>query len=197
MRSLFAFVFLISSQAVADIHPVIRYATLLSGEKAHLNTVDSAGNQYVAGLVHTLDSFPATGRLFQGEAFFMVFVTKLDPAGKVVYNTLVGPAYDVSAMTVDAQGSVYVYCIRNTPDMPITAGALNVDGGFLFKLNASGSAFAYSCRPGFSPIGIAGGFLSVNAMAVDGSGNVYLTGSGSIQPRAISIFWSSSRRSSR
>lgn len=101
-----------------------------------------------------------------------VFVTKLDPSGKVIYSTYFGGSDDdpAAAMVVDPGGNVYVAGFVNSTDFPTTKGVYSTSQGsnFLFKLNPDGSV-GYST---YFPAGAS----TVGAMAVDGAGSVYLTG---------------------
>ena len=100
-----------------------------------------------------------------------VFVTKLDPAGSVVYSTYFGGSADdiATAMTVDPAGNVYVTGTTTSLDFPVTKGTYSVSGGsFLFRLNPDGSVgySTYFAPPGTAP----------NSIAVDSSGAAYLAG---------------------
>jgi uncharacterized protein (TIGR03437 family) len=107
------------------------------------------------------------------------FVTKFDASGNVIYSTYFGGSGDdpATAMAVDAAGNVYVagsVSYNNNSlvysDFPTTKGAYSATPGsiFLFKLNPDGSV-AYST---YFPAVAA----SAGAMAVEGAGSLYLTG---------------------
>jgi hypothetical protein len=73
---------------------------------------------------------------------------------------------------VDASGNAYITGSTNSPDFPITSGALQTTYpgsycGYVTKLNPSGTALVYSTY-------LAGG--AAISIAVDASGNAYLTG---------------------
>jgi hypothetical protein len=79
--------------------------------------VDAAGNIYIAGFHGTVgapDSYDA-------------FVAKLSPDGsKVLYSTnFAGSKSDfVSALEIDSPGAAYVFGQTQSPDFPVTPGAL-------------------------------------------------------------------------
>jgi hypothetical protein len=159
------------------------YSTYLgsSGNDQGLGiAVDGSGNAYVTG--YTLSSnFPTTAGAFQttygsGQD---AFVTKLNASGSaLVYSTYLGGsgADQGNGIAVDGSGNAYVTGSTNSTGFPTTAGAFQTTYGggadaFVTKLNAAGSALVYSTYLGGSG-GDAG-----NGIAVDGSGNAYVTGS--------------------
>ncbi len=110
------------------------------------------------------------------------FVTKLDPTGKtILYSTYVGGSASdqTSGIAIDGQDNVYVTGITQSPDFPVTAGALQPAGGgpgfkpvapagFVLKLNSSGNKLVYSATmDGVNP----------SAIAIDPEGDAYVTGS--------------------
>jgi len=134
--------------------------------------VDAAGNAYVTGETSSPD-FPTTTGAFQvapsGESD--VFVTKLNAAGSApVYSTYLGGSRADTPQDIapDGSGAVYVAGTTSSANFPTTPGAFRITQsvGFVSKLNASGSAPAYSSYFGGS----------VNAIAVGGEGSAYLTG---------------------
>jgi hypothetical protein len=157
------------------------YSTFLggsSGDGAAAIAIDTSGHAYVTGVTLSTD-FPTTPGAFQptpGDGFGRVqdaFVSKLNAAGSaLVYSTYLG-ATDTggNGITVDAAGHAYVAGFTNSADFPTTPGAFSSSGNaFITKLNAAGSALAYSTRLGGS----------VNeqsfGIAVDAAGHAYVTG---------------------
>lgn len=171
----------------------ILYLTYLGGsnaDNASAIAVDSAGNAYVVGTTLSRD-FPITNgaaqRNFGGAGIFGdAFVTKLDPNGaSLIYSTYLGGSSDdgAAAVSVDALGQAYIVGSTRSRNFPVTAGAFqgayggdpgNVSGsggdGFVAKLDASGSTLMYATYFGGQ------GEDSVNAIAVDGSGNAIVAG---------------------
>jgi hypothetical protein len=136
--------------------------------------VDAAGNVYTAGNFGSsttdLDPGPGTFSL-PFAATRDIFILKLDAAGDFVWAKGMGGAgmdY-ASSIAVDAAGNVYTAgTFSGTVDFDPGPGTQPVSGGgrFISKLDASGNyAWAKS---------LAGQFP--NAIALDGTGNVYITG---------------------
>ncbi|HUI42810.1 MAG TPA: SBBP repeat-containing protein [Terriglobia bacterium] len=159
----------------------LMYSTFLGGsatDSAQSIALDSSGAAYVAGFTLSAD-FP-TLNAFQksyggnGDAF----VAKLNAAGSALaYSTyLGGAALDRGfGLAVDASGNAYITGDSSSADFPVTAGSfqsLNAgnDDAFVAKLDAAGSALAYSTFLGGS--GADQGY----AIAVDGGGNAVVTG---------------------
>ena len=106
----------------------------------------------------------------------------IDPT--LVYSTylggsnIAGAALDTGkAIAVDSTGDVYVTGSTGSIDFPVTAGAYESTypyrlAGFVSKLNPSGSALIYSTYFGNTYPGN----ITVTGIAVDGSGDAYLTG---------------------
>lgn len=102
----------------------------------------------------------------------------IDPG--LVYSTYLGGSIDDwgSGIAVDASGNAYVTGFARSPNFPTTSGALQTALGgsgasdaFVTKLNPSGMALLYSTYLG------GGGGDGGSGIAVDGSGNAYVTGS--------------------
>jgi hypothetical protein len=160
------------------------YSTYLGGSNYDLGNaiaVDGSGNAYVAGDTMSTD-FPVSNpaqRTLGGQTD--AFVTKLTPAGAIAFSTFLGGAGNEHAggIAVDGSGNSYVAGGTFSTNFPV-AGAIQPAnrGGqdaFITKINAAGSAFAYSTYLGGSG-GSAEAPEQANAIAVDGSGNAYVTG---------------------
>jgi hypothetical protein len=173
------------------IDPVLAYSTYLGGsdwDEAHAIAVDVAGNVYVAGFTYSQD-FPLTQGAFQTTNHWKsAFVTKLNPAGSaLVYSTYLGGSGAVYGdiaygLAVDGSGNAYIAGQAGSTDFPVTPGAFQTtnhevgDGlnAFVTKLNPTGSALLYSTYLGGSGGGGPGDVAY--GLAVDGSGNAYITG---------------------
>ncbi len=158
------------------------YSTYLGGGGSDIGNgiaVDSSGNAYVTGLT-TSTNFPTTPGTFQtmkglGQD---AFITKLDPTGSaLVYSTYLGGNSTESGngIAVDAFGDAYVTGFTTSTNFPTTAGAFQTTYGgandvFLTTLNASGTGLLYSTYLG------GGGNDQGKGIAVDASGNAYVTG---------------------
>ncbi|OBZ17574.1 hypothetical protein A7975_06860 [Bacillus sp. FJAT-26390] len=96
-----------------------------------------------------------------------MFITKLNAAGTaLIYSTyLGGSSYDhAQGIAIDASGNAYVTGNTTSTNFPLTSGALQS------SLNGGSDALVYSTYYGEN------GFDSGRAIAVDSSGNAYVTG---------------------
>lgn len=158
------------------------FSTYLGGSAADSGAaiaVDSAGNAYVGGETAsggfpTAAPFqPAIGGARDG------FVTKVSgTTGAMMYSTFLGGASDdgVTAIAVDGSGSAYVTGVTFSSGFPKTSGvfqetAPGFGDAFVAKLNPAGNSLAYSTYLGGAS------FERAFGIAVDGSGNAYVTGS--------------------
>jgi hypothetical protein len=172
-----------------------------AGDMGNAIAVDTAGNGYVAGATFSSD-FPVTSGAFQSANNALAnqgtnaFITKLNPTGTVlVYSTYLGGsgADAGNAIAADTAGDAYVAGQTGSIDFPVTQGAFQTTnhreliGGvnaFVTKLNPAGSALVYSTYLGGSggvvnqsaTLFFRGGDLA-SGLAIDSSGNAYVTGS--------------------
>jgi len=158
------------------------YSTYLGGSDDDFGlaiAVDSAGSAYVTGSTSSGD-FP-TANALQGSLNGLggnAFVAKLNPAGNgLVYSTYLGGGiFDVGqGIAVDASGNAYVVGYTDSSDFPLASPLQSSFNGattaFVSKINAAGNGLAYSTYLGGS-----GDNDQANAIAVDASGNAYVTG---------------------
>jgi hypothetical protein len=143
--------------------------------------VDGSGNAYVTGDTSSTN-FPTTNPLQASNAGdYDAFVTKINAAGSgLVYSTYLGGSGEDQGhgIAVDGAGNAYVtgWTINFGPFTPFpTANPLQANNGggldaFVTKINAAGSALVYSTYLGGS------GEEFGRGIAVDGSGNAYVTG---------------------
>ena len=167
------------------IDPVLVYSTYLGGNRIDEGlgiAVDAAGSAYVTGYTNSMN-FPTTPGAFHTTPTdtFDAFVVKLDATGSsLAYSTYLGGSvdffhnFDVGfSIAVDGAGSAYVAGRTDSPDFPTTLGAFQTTsaGGFVTKLNATGSALVYSTYLG-------GGSMNEypQSIALDGSGSAYVAG---------------------
>jgi hypothetical protein len=168
---------------------VLLYSTFLGGEEylyiqGHEEdgfgiAVDGSGNAYITGITTTPD-FPTTSGAYDTyENMFDAFITKLNSSGSaLLYSTFLGGSkHDFgNAISIDGSGNAYVIGYTSSDDFPTNPGVFDTSYNgnsdvFITKLNSSGSALAYSTYLGGNDLDIGRG------IAVDGSGNVYVTGS--------------------
>jgi len=172
---------------VARLNPAgsaLVYSTYLGGsgdDQAKGIALDQDGGAYVTGYTESTN-FPVTAGAFQrtfGGGVRNAFVARLNPDGSRSYVTYLGGAVrDLAySVAVDRSGAAYVAGGTNSTNFPVTADAFQhtngggTSDGFLTKLNPRGSALVYSTYLGGSAFDLA------IAVAVDGSGNAYVTGS--------------------
>jgi hypothetical protein len=143
--------------------------------------VDTAGSAYVTGVTASPDFPLTTGALqttFAPDC--CAFVTKLSPLGdQFEYSTFIGgtnfSGAASNAIAVNTLGEAYITGFAGT-GYPITPNALEAsfNGGIFFtKLSSDGDALLYSTQIGRAFIG----FARANAIAVDSTGNAFITGS--------------------
>jgi len=165
------------------------YSTYLGGateDHGAAIAVDSSGSAYVTGYTNS-NNFPTMNPLQANLAVgacgstpcFDAFAAKLNLTGSaLIYSTYLGGSggdygYGIA---VDQAGSVYLTGLTTSSDFPVTTGALQTAGGdtgyssFVTKLDPSGSAAVFST--------FLGGTANVSGwgIALDDSGNSYVTG---------------------
>jgi len=164
------------------IDPLLTYVSYLGGsgdDGGNAVAVDSDGSAIVAGNTYSLD-FPVKAA-FQPESFGQgdVFITKVNPTGTaLVYSTYAGgSSVDQGyGIAIDPGGNVYVTGTTGSTDFPVTAGAFQTTyngtilSAFVTALDRSGGLI-YSTF-----LGGPGGYSIGSAIAVNGSGNAYITG---------------------
>ena len=146
--------------------------------------VDSTGAAYVTGTTAVAD-FPIKNA-YQPESGGAddAYVTKLSSSGSLIFSTYVGGAGDDQghAIAIDKSGNSYITG-RATGNFPATnhfpSNAITYPETFVTKLNANGNGLIYSDILGSS---------YGSGIAVDLSGNAYITGSASAAFPVFSAF---------
>lgn len=175
------------------IDPTLGYSTYLGGtgnDYATAIAVDSTGSAYVTGYTSS-PNFPIVAGSFQtscggGTActatHINAFVTKLNSTGTaLVYSTyLGGSTKDYGyGIAVDGSGDAFIVGTTFSLDFPVTPGVYQpacngntcVNGDvFITEVNPSGSGLVYSTYLGGKTTN------EGNAIALDSSGNAYITG---------------------
>jgi uncharacterized protein (TIGR03437 family) len=206
---------------VAKLNPAgsqLIYSTYIGGgvfnddtiTRPYAIAVDGSGNAYLTGFT-SAPQFPITAGAYQTICGTLVnnvtncpatqsaFLTKLSPAGGLVYSTFLGHSGETGvAVAVDAKGQAYVagnssaYCASNGPNscFPTTANAvlqgsafnyttnpsnINQGSAFISVLDAAGANLLYSSLFGGdgSPAGNEHATFGSD-VAVDSSGYFYL-----------------------
>ena len=138
---------------------------------------DGSGNVYVTGYFYgTVDFDPDGGDPHTANGYYDVFLSKFDSSGNFEWaRTWGGSSYDSGdGVAVDGSGNVYVTgYFYGTADFDPDGGdphtANGYDDVFLSKFDSSGN-FEWARTWGGSSYDYG------NGVAVDGSGNVYVTG---------------------
>jgi hypothetical protein len=141
----------------------------------YATAVDGAGDSYVTGQANS--NLPTTPGAFETSGSG-AFVAKLNPTGSLIYATYLGGGGDGGlGIAVDAAGDAYV--IGNAGNVPTTANAIaSSDGGdFVAELNATGSGLNYATYLPNTADGLSNTYSFAAAIALDGSGNIYVAGS--------------------
>ena len=158
--------------------------------------VDSAGEAFVTGTVSPGPNLVTTSGALQpnppacapnAAQCDKTFVAKLNPTGTgLVYSTYLGGDAEQfgSALALDGSGDAYITGLTNSADFPTTSGAYQRTtssfAAYISKLNSSGSGLVYSTL--FS------GPSSSDGLAVDSSGNAYISGTASQLPTTSGAF---------
>ena len=142
---------------------------------------DAAGNAFVTGWTQSPD-FPVTSGVVQPQlaGHQNAFLTKLDPAGNIVFSTFLGGSgYDAaSIIQLDPAGNIYLAGSETSLDFPTTPGSYQASplvpawstqpGGFFAMLSPDASALLYST------------YITsrVNSIAQDAAGGIYIAADG-------------------
>ncbi|HTR38268.1 MAG TPA: SBBP repeat-containing protein [Bryobacteraceae bacterium] len=166
------------------------YSTLLGGNLGNVYStgwgiaVDASGNAYVTDHISETN-FPTTPGSYQACGREDAFVSKLNASGSaLLYSTCLGGSTPGNnwglAVAVDASLNTYVIGVANA-DFPSTPGAFQTaahgrNNAFVTKLNATGTAVLYSTYLGGSGGELGAEIVPGTRIAVDASGNAYVTG---------------------
>lgn len=159
------------------------YSTYIGGnnyELAYGIAVDNNGNAFVTGQTNSTDydGTPGAFQLNNGGSDD-IFITKLNSTGSgLVYSTFIGGNGSETGYKIitDGSGNAYITGFTASNDYDLTTGAYQsiYGGGFsdviVTKINSSGTGLIYSTYIGGS--GDEYGY----GLAVDASGNAYITG---------------------
>jgi len=163
------------------IDPLLVYSTFLGGsglDAGESVAVDSSGNAYIAGQTTSLNFPTNSPQQATNGGQTDAFVAKLNAGGSaLIYSTFLGGSTTETAtsIAVDNTGNVYLTGQTDSINFPVL-NALHptLNGGsdaFVTELNSAGSGLIYSTYLG------GGGGEGGKSIAVDNSGNAYVTGS--------------------
>ncbi len=138
--------------------------------------IDSVGDVYVAGSTQSTD-FPTKNPIQLGNVGHSdAFVTEVSPTGALIYSTYLGGALNdyATGIAVDSSGNVTISGYTYSTDFPTQDALQSTFAGgsdiFVTKFTPGSSSLLFSTYLGGSSIDRSW------AMAVDASGNIYLTG---------------------
>lgn len=147
-----------------------RYVPLGAPGQALQLAADDSGNFFVIANIQK-----PSGRR-------QILVTKTDPQGNVLATFEFGGSTgdEPTGAAVDAQGNLVVCGTTSSPDFPLVSPVISTTdspAGFIVKLDANLTKILFSTRlggtQGARPFGIG---AAVNAVALDATGNIYVTG---------------------
>ncbi len=154
----------------------IAFSTLIGGSNSdHSNSIaiDNSGNTYVAGHTNSI-GYPVTN-LSSLKGGHDVFVTRISPAGVITFSTFIGgsEADYGKGIALDGSKNIYVTGFTRSTDYPVTDGSRYTGGVsevFVTRIDPLFGGLTFST--------LIGGSLNESGsdIAVDDSGNVYVTG---------------------
>ena len=162
------------------IDPTLVYASYFGSASPTVAavTVDGSGNVYIGG--YTSNSFlPAVSAVQAGLlGHTNAFVSKFDPTGTtLLYSTYLGGSGSdhLTGIAVGpTTGKLVGVGYTQSPDFPVVNAAQPTVGpsqsGFAFELSSAGNQLVYSTYLGGM------GYAYGNAVALDATGNAYITG---------------------
>jgi len=144
--------------------------------------IDGSGSVYVGGYTRS-GNFPVSATAYRKTivaGFDTPFVAKLSPDGKtLIWSTFFGGTSTdyLCSIAVDTSGAVFVYGLTNSSDFPTTAGAYKttrdpLGDTFLARLKPDGTGVYWSTL-----VGVCDALPFPQSLAIDSSGNAYVTGS--------------------
>lgn len=161
----------------------IDYSRFLGGtgdEEGHGLGIDAAGNAFITGYTTDASFLTGANRLGPGGGSFDAFVVKLSPDGSsILFSTILGGSDEEMGHDLAVDGVGYIYIVGDTlsGDFPVSADAFDTTHGgnsqkdtYITKLSPDGANIIYSTFIGGSALDEA------HDIALDNSGNVYITG---------------------
>jgi len=171
------------------IDPVLSFSTYIStfALAATLIATDANGDNYISGYAGL--GFPISSNVFQGctgctTNNVVTFISKMNAEGSsLIYSTVLGgnSFAQPTGLVVDANGNAIVSGWTGATNFPTKNGQSiapqdNNYVGFLVSLSPDGSSLNYGTLLGSSPSSSSSAMTYAMAVAVDSSGNAYVTG---------------------
>jgi hypothetical protein len=152
----------------------VSYVKVFGGSHSDLASsiaVNSLGEAFVVGQTYSPD-FPATIYDATLNGRTDGFLAKLTASGQIAYAMYLGGDGNDSATAIalDSLGRPYIGGVTRSTDFPTAFTRTDADA-FVMVLNSAGSAMLYSTRLGGT------GVDALYALALDGNGNCYISGS--------------------
>jgi hypothetical protein len=171
------------------IDPVLSFSTYLANAYSSVNHIatDAAGATYMTGVAEL--GYPVTPGAFPGctscaPQKVVTYISKYSADGKtLIYSTLLGGSLgsEPFAIAVDTNGNALVAGDTRATDFPTKNGqpigiSNNSDFAFLTSLSADGATLNYSTLLGGSTNQGSSSRTQALALAVDATGNAYVSG---------------------
>ena len=183
-KTISSIIFLIQILFVNAQSPSYQWAKQIgsfSGEEGRSIVTDPSGNIYTTGSFKGVVDFdPSAGvNNLSASGLSDIFVAKFDTYGTFIWAKQIGGAANDKGCSIalDSLGNIYTTgYFRDTVDFDPGVGIFNLSSGFngamfILKLDSMGD-YVWSK----SMNGTIGSGVNVNSIAIDGSGNVYTTG---------------------
>lgn len=161
------------------IDPALIFSTYLGGSgqsSATAVATDATGNAYVTGWTESLDFPESHGYQLGNPGGVDAYIAKFSAAGQLLYITYLGGKGDDRAfgIAVDDSGEAIIAGWTYSSNFPVVnASQTRLGGGrdgFVAKLNPAGNGLVFSTYWGGS------GLDNANAVALDTTGTIYVTG---------------------
>ncbi len=156
------------------------YSTYLGGTSDDLGfgiALDPSGNAYVTGDTRSTDFNTKNPLQAANRGGLDAFVTKINANGASLdYSTYLGGSGEdlASSIALDTAGNAYITGYTSSNDFPVVGAIQAISKGglevFVSKIFADASSIAFNTYFGGN------GSDTANAIAVDSSGNAYITG---------------------